>query len=182
MKNALLCTNQTREHGTIVDNVPPYLDHTGQSTFSVSTSEHAFQFQQHVPIACLQLRRPNNEEMDNLNIINITDEHEWKPYNERHRSNDAHFSMITTTVQDGIDEWLLSHHDRRLCTIHMSNPKDILTPEYLAQIWKCGIETACKTINATTCRHYRNTVKGLTKRYSPSRDFMRYLQIRLPAG
>ena len=98
MKNALLCSNQAREHGTIVDNVPPHLEYTGQSTFSVSTYEHAFQLQQHGPTACLQLRRPTNEEMDNLNIIDITDEHEWKPYNEIHRSNDAHFSMLTTTV------------------------------------------------------------------------------------
>ena len=52
----------------------------------------------------------------------------------------------------------------------------------MATLWKCGIETERKTIEATTCRHYRNTVKGLTKRYRPSRDFMRYHQIRLPAG
>ena len=64
----------------------------------------------------------------------------------------------------------------------MSNPKDILTPEYLAKLWKCGIETARKTIEAKTCCHYRNTVKGLTKRYRPSWGFMRYLQIRLPVG
>ena len=157
--------------------------HTGQRTFSVSTSEHTFHLQQHGPTACLQLRRPTNEEMDNLDIIDITDEHEWKPYNESHRSNDAHFSMITTTVQDGIDECLLSHHDRRLCAIHMSKPNYRLTPEYLAQLWKCGIETARKTIDKKiTCRHYRNKVKGLTKRYRPSRDFMCYRQIRLPAG
>ena len=85
-ENALLCPNQAREHGTIVNHVPPHLDHTGKSTFSVSTSEHAFQLQQNVPTACLQLRRPTNEEMDNLNIIDITDEHEWKPYNESLRS------------------------------------------------------------------------------------------------
>ena len=64
----------------------------------------------------------------------------------------------------------------------MSKPKDRLTPEYLAQLWKYGIETARKTIEATTCQHYRNTVKGLTKRYRPSWDFMRYRQIRLPVG
>ena len=79
MKNALLCPNQAREHGTIVDDVSPHLDHTGKSTLSVSTSEHAFHLQQHGPTACLQLRRPKNEEMDNLDIIDITDEHEWKP-------------------------------------------------------------------------------------------------------
>ena len=38
MKNTLLCPNQAREHGTIVDDVPPHFDHTGQSTLSVSTS------------------------------------------------------------------------------------------------------------------------------------------------
>ena len=85
MKNALLCANQARHHGAIVDDVPPHLDHTGQTTFSLSTFEHAFQLQQNVPTACLQLRRPTNEEMDNLDIIDITDEHEWKPYNESHR-------------------------------------------------------------------------------------------------
>ena len=64
----------------------------------------------------------------------------------------------------------------------MSKPKDRLTPEYLGQLWKCGIETARKTIEATTCRKYRNTVQGLTKRYRPSQDFMRYRQIRIPEG
>ena len=73
--------------------------------------------------------------------------------------------MLTTTVQDGIEEWLLSHHYQRLYAIHMSKLKDQLTPEYLARLWKCGIETARKTIEATTCQHCRNTVKGLTKRY-----------------
>ena len=80
MKNALLCPKQAREHGKMVDNFPPHLEHTGQSTFSVSTSEHAFHLQQNGPTACLQLHRPTNEEMDNLDIIDITDEHEWKPY------------------------------------------------------------------------------------------------------
>ena len=182
MKNTLLCPNQAREHGTIVDNVPQNLDHTGQSTFSVSTSEHALHLQQHGPTACLQLLRPTNEEMDNLDIIDITDEHEWKPYNESHISNHDHFSMLTTTVQYGIDEWLLSHRDWRLYAIHMSKPKDWLTPEYLDQLWKWGIETARKTIEATTCRHYRNKVKGLTKRYRQSQYFMRYCQIRIPSG
>ena len=51
MKNALLCPNQARKHDTIVDNVPLHLEHTGQSTFSVSTSEHSFHLQQHGPTA-----------------------------------------------------------------------------------------------------------------------------------
>ena len=38
------------------------------------------------------------------------------------------------------------------------------------------------TIEASTCTHYRNVTKGLVKRFKPARDFMRYRQIRLPAG
>ena len=58
MKDALLFPNQARKHGEIVDDVPPHLDHTGQSTFSVSISEHVFHLQQHGPTACLQLCTP----------------------------------------------------------------------------------------------------------------------------
>ena len=64
----------------------------------------------------------------------------------------------------------------------MSKPKYRLTPEYLAQLWKCGIETAHKTIEATTFRYYRNTVKGLTKIYRPSQDFILYRQVRITEG
>lgn len=47
MENALLCHNQAREHGTIVDDVPPHLDHTGKSTFSVKVSNTQFALAQH---------------------------------------------------------------------------------------------------------------------------------------
>ena len=183
MKNALLCPNQAREYGVVVEDVPPHLDHTGSGSFSIMTSGHSFKLERNGPTACLHVRRPTNEELENIDIIDITDEHEWQPYQENLDRGICNVSIINTNiVHDEIDDWLLNSHNRRLCALQVTKPKDKLTPEYLAQLWKCGIDTARKTIDATTCKHYRNTVQGMTKRYRPTRNFMRYKQIRLPAG
>jgi hypothetical protein len=147
------------------------------------TLDHSFKLERNGPTACLHVRRPTNEELENIDIIDITDEHEWQPYQENLDRGICNVSIINTNiVHDEIDDWLLNSHNRRLCALQVTKPKDKLTPEYLAQLWKCGIDTARKTIDATTCKHYRNTVQGMTKRYRPTRNFMRYKQIRLPAG
>ena len=162
MDNALLCPNQAREHGIIVDDIPLHLDHTGYGTF---------------------LRRPTDEELENLSreIIDITDENEWDPYNLSEFPS-VMLSTISLYTHDGIDDWLLDQHNRKISALYVSKPPDKLTPEYLAQICKCGLETARKTIEASTCMHYRNVRNGLTKRFRPARNFMRYRLLRLPAG
>ena len=147
------------------------------------TLDHSFKLERNGPTACLHVRRPTNEELENIDTIDITDEHEWQPYQENLDRSICNVSIINTNiVHDEIDDWLLNSHNRRLCALQVTKPKDKVTPEYLAQLWKCGIDTARKTIDATTCKHYRNTVQGMTKRYRPTRNFMRYKQIRLPAG
>ena len=108
MDNALLCPNQAREHGIIVDDIPLHLDHTGYSTFSVVASNISFPLIQNGPNAFLQLRRPTDEELENLysEIIDITDENGWDPYNLS-KFPSIIFSTISSHVHDGIDDWLL---------------------------------------------------------------------------
>ena len=182
MDNALLCPNQAREHGIIVDDIPKRLDHNGSSTFSIITPNLSCILQSNGPTAYLPLRRPTTEELDNLydDIIDITDDSGWDPYNDP-QTKHKHVSSLSTLNNSEIDDLLLNYHNRKICAITIK-PKNSLTPEYLSQIWHCGLETAKKTIEASTCSHYRNVVKGLTKRFKPARNFMRYRQIRLPAG
>ena len=182
MDNALLCPNQARENGIVVDDVPKRLDHTGNSTFSIITTNVSLPLLQNGATAYLSLRRPTDQELDELynQVIDMTDENEWNPYRDSEYP-PYKTSTLSSISCEGVDDWLLDHHNRRISAV-MVKPKDRLTPEYLAQIWKCGLETARKTIEASTCAHYRNVTKGLTKRFKPTRDFMRYRQIRLPAG
>ena len=188
MDNALLCPNQARENGTIVDDVPPNLDHTGRSTFSIFAGDVEIPLLKNGPTAAIHLRRPTLEELEYMqeDIIDVTCEHGWEPYRDESLTY-ANISKLSremhdVTISDCLDDWLLYNHCRRIKSLHLARPKDKLTPEYLAQIWNCGIDTARKTIEASTCQHYRTSVNGLTKRYRPSRDHMRYRQLRLPAG
>ena len=180
MSNALLCPNQARENGVIVNDVPVHLDHTGQSTFSIIAGENELKLQQSGPTAYINLRRPTDDELDTLSPVDITYIEEWNPY-----GNPSHMPTVASLhshVTHAIDDWLLEYPSRVICALNMSKPKDSLTPEYLSQLWKCGLEMAKRTIEATTCRHYRHTSNGITKRFKPTRDLTRYHQIRLPAG
>ena len=183
MKNALLCPNQARENGVVVNDVPLHLDHTNQSTFSIITENKEFALEQYGPTAFIQLRRPTEEELEYLIPVDITSEDEWDPYGNQN-SGFTFASLQSATVGE-IDAWLLERPIRSMCAIcavNMSKPKDCLTPEYLSQIWQCGLEMARRTIEATTCKHYRHTSKGMTKRFKPTRDLTRYRQIKVPAG
>ena len=79
-KNALLCPNQARENGIIMNDVPLHLDHTNQSTFSTITGDHELRLEQFGPTAFIQLRRPTEDELETLAPVDITGEEEWDPY------------------------------------------------------------------------------------------------------
>ena len=134
MDNALLCPNQAREHGIIVDDVPTRLDHNGSSTFSIITPDLSCPLLSNGPTAYLLLRRPTTEELTNLydNIIDITDDSGWNPYNDS-QSKPQHISSFSTLNTSEIDDWLLNCHNRKISAV-IVKPKNSLTPEYLSQI------------------------------------------------
>ena len=181
MKHALLCPNQARENGVIIDDIPHHLDHTGTSTFSIDVGEYNLPLHRHGPTAYVPLRRPTEDELNHCSIVDITEEEEWDPYKNSHVYAVNSISTHSAPIDD-IDDWLLYSTDRNIGALQMTKPKDKLTPEYLSQIWKCGLETARKTIEATTCLHYRQTLDGVTKRFKPTRSLRRYKQLTLPAG
>lgn len=186
MKHCLLCPNQAREFGTIIDDVPIPLDHTGRSTFSMHTADGTiFPFQRYGPTAYLHVRRPTDEELASIPILDITEEEGWNPYDDEDIRN---FSAINIEHSDSVFDYYepcaehLPEFVQRNVASTMTKPKSRLTSDYLANLWNCGKETARKTIEATTCKHYRKTERGITQRFKPSRNFMRYRQITLPAG
>ena len=183
MENALLCPIQAREQGTIVDDVPSYLDHTGASTFTVIAGDVQLPLNQNGPTAYPQLQRPTKQELADLydEVIDITNEHEWNSYKTPHPTT-YDVASLSHKINSDIDDWLLYRHNRAISALKVAKPKNKLTAEYLAQIWKCGLETAQKTIEASTCAHYRHISDGITKRFRPARDFMRFRMLRLPAG
>lgn len=165
MENSLLCPNQAREHGIIVDDIPPSLDHTGHSTFSITSDDTDMPLHRCGPTSFLHVRRPTEAELATLDVIDITSPDSWDPYPDRNPST-VQLSSITTIpsfAPDPIDDALLFQPYRRIAAMHISKPRDKLTADYLSQIWHCGKKTAEKTIQASTCRHYRNITRDMTR-------------------
>ena len=179
MENSLLCPNQARAYGTIVDDTPPHFDHTGVGTFSVTADNQEFHLKSYGPTAYLPVRRPTDDELEHCDIVDITEENNWEPYKGSNINVTITQSSLT---EESFDDYLLHNNIRRIQAMQVTKPKDKLTPEYLSQIWNCGIETARKSIEASTCRYYRQGTKGLQRRFRPSRSMMRYRQLALPAG
>ena len=187
MEQALLCPNQARQYGTVIDDIPPELDHTGTSTFSVHVSNSVdtiFPLSRHGPTAYLAVRRPTQTELETLPVIDITEEEEWDPYRSTYSINAVELYAPVDDIgsDEPIGEHLLYNIERKINAMRVSKPRSKLTPEYLSQVWNCGIDTARKTIEATTCKHYREVNSGMSRRFRPSRNFMRYRQITRPAG
>lgn len=191
MANALLCPNQARSHGTVVDDVPPHLDHSGYSSFAIHAGGTSLPFELHGPTSYIHVRRPTEEELsDGREIIDITDPSGWNPYGDAHEySHVASLKESGSAVPNGFHEYcevedrLLYSDVRRISQLEITNQRNKLTTQHLAKLWGCGLVTAKQTIEATTCRHYRQVdKKGMTKRFRSTRDLFRYKQISIPVG
>ena len=135
MENALLCPNQAREQGIIVDDVPAHFDHTGASTFSVIAGDVQLPLNQNGPTSYLHLRRPTKQELDHLydEVIDITNEHKWNPY-KTSQPTTYDVASLSHKINNDIDDWLLYRYDRSISTLKVAKPKNKLTAEYLAQM------------------------------------------------
>ena len=187
MENCLLCPNQARASGVIVDDVPQHLDHSGMSTHSISNDGVNLPLKMYGPTSFLPVRRPTSQELEECNIFDLTDDTPWEPYGPSsielasitsdHVPN-AHVSQISHPL-DSILECQMVH---QIAAIHITKPKESLTPAYLSAIWGCGLDTAARTIKSTTQHHYRQTSGQLTRRFKTRRSQLQYRQLGLPAG
>ena len=71
--------------------------------------------------------------------------------------------------------------DKRISALSASKPEDRITLEYFSHIWNCGLGTAKQTLVETKCKHYRQMVRGVELIFRPSRNFMWYRKLALPA-
>ena len=82
MTNSLLCTNQVRANGLIVDDIPPAFDRLGNSTFSIYDLDKQIRLplQNKGPIPHLNVRYPTNDDLERFEYIELTSESDqWDP-------------------------------------------------------------------------------------------------------
>jgi hypothetical protein len=98
MQHSLMCPNQARSHGVIVEDVPRHLSpEENKSTHSITFTEEniSIPLELNGYISRLSTRYPTMEEIENCQWLTLTSPTEWDPY-------DPMFSE---------NELVLSHHD-----------------------------------------------------------------------
>ena len=119
--------------------------------------------------------------------MDITNEDEWEPYKAPQNISAVNSTPIfnsegTISDDEYIYDWLLFPLDQRISELFVLKPKDRLTPEYLSQIWHCGLETAKQALAENKCNNHRQTVRGIVRIFRPPQNFMQYRQLILPSG
>ena len=81
MEDSLVCPNQCRENGIEIDTRPKmYCNDPSAQSMYVPEIYKSFPILHHGPLPYLQVRFPTSEEMLQCDIVNLTLESEWDPY------------------------------------------------------------------------------------------------------
>ena len=126
VSNTLLCPNQLRQNGIIVDDVPTHLAPVGRP------STHAIHVPDEGTIIPLKLRgvishfnsrTPTQQEIDTCRWITITNEHNWDPHSSAFQEAEESY----TQLQDQTE-----YKDRNIFSLHRSS--DFIHENDMSQI------------------------------------------------
>ena len=132
MDNSILCTNQARSNGVIIDDVPQLFDTRGTSTQSAIFPETntSIPIDFNGPVPFLPIRSPTNEELSTCKHLELTSDEMWDPSN-------IGVSATSTTFQRNMNSdsyHLVNALERQVIVSgYKTTPHGDLTPELLSK-------------------------------------------------
>jgi len=142
MKNSLINPNQVRAFGiSLCDDPTDPHRHLG-----MTIQDNLIPFTMAGSTCHFTTRTPTNWELENCPQIELTSDMEWNP-------NQVHFSQ---DVGDGSQDFGLG-----IASYDTKHRRPDVEPSYLAKQWGIGLETATKTLRATTQAGIRHAIHPL---------------------
>jgi hypothetical protein len=82
LEGVLMCPNQVRSNGLVVDDCPRHLSANKSSTHSIHdpASDRRLPLKLRGVISYINVRKPTREEIESCDTIHMTEEREWNPY------------------------------------------------------------------------------------------------------
>ena len=191
MEHSLLCTNQVRNNGLIVDDRRVEHDWKGDGhthSIEVPESNVIIKLESHGPTSFIPVRNPTDEELETLEWIELTSDMDWDPYGEA--DNMINIRQVEESQYTPLDVNLLSYNissvlQRRVRSIVQgasTRSYPDLTKEKLASLWKIGLDTAEKTLEATTNKCTREVNGPIHSRFRRRLRQFKYKQLSAPHG
>jgi len=80
MENSLLCTNQARAHGVIIEDVPGFLDNNSRHSIIFPDDGVEFPLLIHGPVSYLPVRYPTDDELNSCRRLELSyHDSSWDP-------------------------------------------------------------------------------------------------------
>jgi len=191
LQHNLICPNQARYNGVVIDDVPRHLSHDGKSTHSIYFPDDNIQLPLKLRgiILYIDTRYPTQWEIDNCRWLIVTSNVEWEPYDdsfeEREQScqdTDPNHPYLDRELyalhsQSLGDSDVASRKHRHCQAIALTGRKLLPTDKQIADIFHCSPEVATRTRQVTTQMGIRNVVGHLTRRFCTKLAALRYDQL-----
>ena len=146
MENSLLCTNQARAHGVIIEDVPRFLDNNSRHYIIFLDDGVELPLLIHCPVSYLPVRYPTDDELSSCRHLELScHDSSWDPMafgqglDYRRKNNSGEASDLYRSLAATVMISAVSH-----------NSYSSLTPEYLAKKWGISLESAKQTITSTS--------------------------------
>jgi hypothetical protein len=191
LEHTLICPNQMRYNGIIVDDIPRHLSHDRKSTHSLyfPNENRSLPLKLKGVIFYLDTRFPTQGEINNCRWLTATNDSIWDLYSESFAEQEE--SIIAS---DGA--LYPTENDRRIFALTSDQPSFLpslyrniealdtsirklsITDEKIAKIFNCSPKIASNTRKVTTQKGIRSMSDHFTRRYQIKQASLRYNQLR----
>ena len=165
MEHSLLCVNQSRFHGVVVDDVPKFLDYYKRSSHSIyfPSDDIHLPLLMDGPTSYLPVRFPTDEELDYCPHLELScGESPWDPMSMK----DLHSHHVASATTFPMSQFACDLCDKIYVNATRRSPTkhSQLDVEALAKLWHIGLPAARDTLQSTTQDHVRNLNNGINHR------------------
>ncbi len=159
MKNSLINPNQVRAFGvSLCDDPTDPNRHMG-----MTIQDQLIPFAMAGSTCHFTTRMPTNWEMENCLQVEITSDAEWN-------LNQVHFLQDPGDHEDSLESSFVASYDTRHRRLDVE-------PSYLAKQWGIGLETATKTLKATTQAGIHHAIHPLSRHYRTDHMTLRHQRL-----
>ena len=185
MTNSILCTNQARHNGVIVNDIPQVIDKQSPQCITFPSEDINLPLVMKGPVPVIPVMRPTEIELQTLPRLQLTSDNIlWNP-NEIFGSlddepgsawydDDPTYHMVSGLKTLGN----IASRDKVISSISGSVRPNKCDARYLSKLWGIGLKAAQRTIDSTTQTSIRMSNElGLSKRVRTKVHQRRYRQL-----
>lgn len=183
IQHSLLCPNQARYNGVVVDDVPIHLGNN--ATHSVYFPDNGLRIPLRIRgcMSYIQCHYPSEDKINNCTWIELTSNDIWDPYSEQfeleeRRSIEARLGRNVSAIE-APSRSIVGHDEltRKIVSVYSAKTSykaSDIKPERLSKLWGISKEKAAKTIEATTQMGLRLGIYPLVRRFRTKQAHLRY--------